>query len=234
MSFLSAWKAREIRALAPPEYTHGDPRQGDGGGLVVNSAALNPPRPDLRISGQQEYLNTMKTPLIFALVATALLLPATTQAAKGKDKVPDDRPKLGIIISESVGFRTPSIDDFIRLDIAFSRVAKERKWPVQIAMERFAANVPEYENEVTIFTQPIRQELPGEYTLRGWTTLTIAGKKHDFGIVKFDYRPRLGEWTDSWLEKFFLGFANAVADKIEPVLFPKDETAPAPEAAPTP
>jgi hypothetical protein len=162
----------------------------------------------------------MKTRLIFSIFAAALLVPIASHAATAKK--PDDRPKLGVIISENLGPRSASQDNFIRLDISFEAVAKERKWPVAIAMERFASNVPEYDPEVTIFMQPLRQEIPGEYTLRGWTTLTVNGEKHDFGIVTFRQHIRLGEMMDRTLEKIFLGFANAVADKVEPVLFPKE------------
>lgn len=168
----------------------------------------------------------MKTRLIFAILAATLVLPVAATAARKKES--DDRPKLAIVVSESLGSFNNSFDDFIRFDIAFTKVAEERKWPVQIVAERFAANLPDYENEVEIFTQPLRQWLPGEYTLRGWLTLTAGGKEHDFGIVSFDYRPRLGEPSDRLLEAIFLGFANAAADKIEPILFPKEDEKPAP------
>jgi len=166
----------------------------------------------------------MKTRFAFALVIVSLLLPTAAHAAKAKEQ--DNRPKLAIIVAESLGLRNNSFDDFIRLDIAFSRVAEERKWPVQIVAERFAANVPDYETELSIFLQPLRQLLPGEYTLRGWMTLTVRGEKHDFGIVKFDYRPRLGEPSDRFLEAIFLGLANAAADEVEPILFPKEDEKP--------
>lgn len=167
----------------------------------------------------------MKNNLSIALIATALLLPAVACAADEVAAPTEAKAQLAIIVSESVGFRSRPIDDYIRLDIAFTKTAKERKWPVEIVMERFAAGLPDYDREVTIFTQPIRQEIPGEFTMRGWVTLKTNGKKHDFGIVKVDFRPRLGEQMDDALQKLADRYAGAVGDKIEPILFPKEEPA---------
>ena len=169
----------------------------------------------------------MKTRLIFTLIAASLLAPVAVRAADEAKPAKEEKPKLAFIIAESLGFRTAPIDDFIRLDVAFNKVAEQRKWPVKVVMERFAANMPDYENAVTIFTQPIRQELPGEFTLRAWATLVVKGKKHDFGIVKADYRPYPGEWMDDALQKLNDKYANAVADKIDPILFPKEDAKPA-------
>jgi hypothetical protein len=165
----------------------------------------------------------MKTPRLFSLFAAlALALPAV-RAADEPAARSGPLPTLAIVISENLGRRATYNDDFHRLDMAFKRVAKERKWPVTIVVERFAANVPEYDTELSIFLQPLRQEMPGEFTLRAWTTLKVDGKKHDFGIVKYGEFRRLGERMDESIEKIFIGYANAAADKIEPVLFPKKE-----------
>jgi len=165
----------------------------------------------------------MKTRLLFSLFAAIALAPASTLAADEPAAQPEPNPTLAIIISEHLGRRTSQTEDFYRLESSFIRIAKERKWPVTLEVERFAANVPDYDTEVSLFLQPVRQELPGEYTFRAWTTLKVNGKKHDFGIVKFDYRPRPGEMTYDTLEKLHLGAARKIADKIEPVLFPKKE-----------
>jgi hypothetical protein len=163
----------------------------------------------------------MNTRAIFALIAATLLLPATAHAAT----VPDDRSKLPVVVVENLRNTGSAIDDFVRLDIAFEKVAKERKWPVAIEAERFAANTPDYETEVRIFPRPVRQELPDEFVFRGWLIVKVDGEKHDFGIIKFEYRPRPGEWGDDVLDKIFLGAARKMADKIEPLLFPKEKAA---------
>jgi len=161
----------------------------------------------------------MKTRITFALVAATLLMPAAAQAAKE----PDDRPALAIVVIENLRHSGGAITAVERLDMAFERVAKERKWPVAPKAERFAANTPDYETEMRIFTQPLREETPGELVFRGWVTLKVRGEKHDFGIVRFNYRPRLGEWMDRTLDNVYLGAAKAIADKAEPLLFPKEE-----------
>ena len=161
----------------------------------------------------------MNTRITFALIAATLFLPVAAHAAKE----PDDRPKLAVVVVENLRNTGNAIDDFVRLDMAFEKVAKERKWPVAIDAERFAANTPEHETEVRIFPRPIRQELPDEFVFRGWLTLKVDGEKHDFGIIKFEYRPRPGEWNDDVLDKIFLGAVRKMADKIEPLLFPKEE-----------
>ena len=159
----------------------------------------------------------MKTRFISSLLTVLLLAVATAQAAKA----PDDRPKLAIVVVDNVQSRQSAFTDFDRLDLAFQDVAKKRKWPVAIAAERFAANTPDHDTELRIVNQPLREEVPGEMTYRGWMTLTVAGVKHDFGIVSFRYYRRAGENADDMLEKIFRGAANAAADKIEPILWPQ-------------
>ena len=159
----------------------------------------------------------MKTSCNRFLLAAALLLTATACAADA----PPVRPKLAIVVVTNLQHQYGAIDDFDRLDLAFQQVARERKWPVAIAAERFAANTAEHETELRIFNRPLREETMNDLTFRGWMTLTVQGVKHDFGIVVFTYYRRPGESTDDVLEKVFRGAAEAAADKIEPILFPK-------------
>jgi hypothetical protein len=161
----------------------------------------------------------MKTHLAIALAAACLLLPAAATAAKE----PDDRPALAIVVVENLGHSGGAITAVERLDMAFNKIAKERKWPAKPNAERFAANTPDRETELRVFTQPLRNDVPGEITLRAWVTLTVDGRKHDFGIVKYDYRPRPGEQFEDTLQKVYVGGAAKIADKVEPLLFPKDE-----------
>lgn len=160
----------------------------------------------------------MKTPFTRSLLAAALLLTAATAHAA---KPADDRPKLAIVVVDNLQRHQGAVTDFDHLDLAFQYVAQQRKWPVAIAAERFAANTPDHETELRIFNQPLREETSGDLTFRGWMTLTLNGVKHDFGIVTFRYYHRPAESTEDVLEKIFRGAANAAADKIEPLLFPK-------------
>lgn len=161
-----------------------------------------------------------------ALLLVSLLLAAGVSHAKPAAKPPDDRPTLSIVVVDSLLYQQGAITDFDRLDIAFESIAKERKWPVQIKAERFSANTPAHETELRIFNQPLREETLGDVTFRGWMTLTVRGKKHDFGIITFRYYARPGENLDDLLEKVFRGAANAAAEKIEPILFPKPAATP--------
>jgi len=161
----------------------------------------------------------MKTRFAIALAAASLLLPVAAPAAKE----PDDRPVLAIVVVENLGHPGGAITAVERLDMAFDRIAKERKWPSRPEAERFASNTPDRETELRIFTQPLRNDVPGEITFRAWVTLTVGGEKHDFGIVKHDYRPRLGEQFDDTIQKVYVGGAAKIADKVEPLLFPIEE-----------
>jgi hypothetical protein len=154
-------------------------------------------------------LGLFASPPAFARADTAAATPAAPL------------PELALVVVETLN-RTPSAyDDFDRLDLAFQHVAAQRKWPVKIAAERFAANTPKHDLELRVVHQPIRQEMPGQLVFRAWMTLTDRGTKHDFGIVSFRYYPRPGQQNDDTLEKIFEGAAAAAADKIEPILFPK-------------
>jgi hypothetical protein len=169
----------------------------------------------------------MKTPTLQvrlvrpALAGLALLLGAVALPAKDAPPAPANQRELAVVIVDSLqNRRGGSISDFDRLDIAFHQLARQRKWPVTLKVERFAANTPAYETELRIVNRPLRQETPDALTFRGWMTLTVAGEKHDFGIVRYDYSPRPGEPTDDVLDKVFLGAARAAAAKFEPILFP--------------
>lgn len=163
----------------------------------------------------------MKPRLIIPLIAIGLLAPAAASAADEAQS--DPKPKLAVVVVESLRSHGGAITEVERIDMALAKVAKQRKWPVEIEVERFAANTPEHETELRIFPQPIRQELPDEFVFRGWVVLKVAGKEHDFGIIRFEYRPRPGEWMDDTLNKIFVGAMEKTADKIEPLLFPKEE-----------
>ena len=163
----------------------------------------------------------MKTRLqLFALLLASLFLTTTAMCAE-TTAPPQATRELAIVVVDSVHKQRGAITDFDRIDIAFTRVAKDRNWPVTIKAERFAANTPAHETELRIFNRPVRQETPGDLTFRGWVTLTVDGTKHDFGMILYRYYLRPGENMDDVLEKVFLGAAKVAADKIEPILFPE-------------
>ena len=150
-------------------------------------------------------------------------MPAATTFAVTDVKIHDERPKFTIVFVENL-LAQYSSTDFDRFDLAFRQVARERKWPVTVVAERFAANTTAHEAELRIFHRPLREESQFDLTFRSWMTLTIRGVKHDFGIVTFSYYRRFGESTDDALEKVFRGVALTAAAKIEPLLFAKPGT----------
>lgn len=153
--------------------------------------------------------------LFVSLSFTAFSAPAESTAT------PQPLSELAIVVVDTLNHQQGAITDFDRIDMAFQKLAKQRKWPVKIAAERFASNTPVRDTELRIFNQPLREETPGDLTFRGWITLMVNGTKHDFGVVTFRYYRRAGEHTDDVLEKVFLGAANAAAQKVEPILFPQ-------------
>jgi hypothetical protein len=155
-----------------------------------------------------------------ALLIVAVLLAACSVKAKEVARVPAPEGVLPVVITEAVGSMGNAFTDYDRLDVALKKVAKERNWPLQLSIEKFASNTLAYETELNINIQYVRQQIPGEYLYRGWTSLWLNGKFHDFKIVEFRYNYRAGEPTDRSLEKLFLGAAKTIADKIEPLLFP--------------
>lgn len=164
----------------------------------------------------------MKTRFVFSLLAAVLLSFAPAIRADEPAKAPDARPKLAIVVVDDLQ-RGGAITAFDRLDLAFQEVAAKRKWPLAVEAKRFAANAPAHDPELRIFNQPLRRDVPGELTFRGWMILTVQGVKHDFGIVTFRYSPRPLEQTDDVLEKIYRGAATAAAEKIEPILFPQPD-----------
>jgi hypothetical protein len=162
----------------------------------------------------------MKTHLAFtSLLFGSLFLTVVATRAQSTG-TPQPQRELAIVVVDAVQQQRGAITDFDRIEMAFQHVAKQRKWPVKIAAERFAANTPAHETELRIFNQPLQEDTPGDLTFRGWMTLTVNGTKHDFGMITFRYYRRAGEPTEDVLEKVFRGAANVAATKIEPILFP--------------
>ena len=169
----------------------------------------------------------MKTRLLLlSLLGAALGLAAVPVRAADAPPADEDRRQLVIVVVDTLQNQSSAITDFDRLDMAFQKVARQRKWPFKIKAERFAANTPDHETELHIVTQPLRRETPVDLTFRAWMTLTIEGKKHDLGIVTYRYHPRIGENMEDTLEKVFEGAAHTTALKIEPLLFSKFGAAP--------
>lgn len=154
---------------------------------------------------------------VLLLSSLAVVLPL----AAAKDKQPEPTDVLGVVITEPLRSRGQDDDDYNRLALAFETLGRRRGWPVKVEVERFAANNTVRDKELRVVTQSLRQVVPGTMEYRAWVTLVVGGQKHDFGVLRHDYMIRPGERTDLMLDRIFLGFAAAAADKIEPILFPQ-------------
>lgn len=159
------------------------------------------------------------------LLVAGLILSAGAARAAGPAPAQPSLPALPVVVVEYLQYSNGAITDFDRLELALKEVAQERHWPVTIAAERFASNTATRATELRIFPRRLREEFRLDLTFRGWVILTVQGMKHDFGIVTATYYPYPGESTDTAIEKAFRRAALAIADKVEPVLFPR--TAPA-------
>jgi len=153
------------------------------------------------------------------------LLTALAPVVRAADKAPTTVPPKGtlpLVIWETLGQQSFAITEFDRLDLAFRRVSAERKWPLKVVAERFAANVPDYTTELEIVPHPLLEE-SGALVFRGWTTLTVDGKTHDFGVIFYRAHPRPGENREDAVQKVFDDVAREIANKVEPLLFPKEK-----------
>ena len=164
----------------------------------------------------------MKTFFLFItllLGASGLTTVSHAEAAPG----PAQR-ELTIVVVESLGGRSFGEQWYDRIARVFTDVFEERKWPLKIKDERFAANTPDHELELRVFFHGLTRETPSELTFRGWIVLYADGKKHDFGMVKYRYLPRMGENMDDVLDKAVAGAARIAVEKMEPILFPGQST----------
>ncbi len=172
----------------------------------------------------------MKTRFLPAALFSALALLAAPATRAQNSPAPAPPPPaeaqrvLTLVVVDALGGGHGAITAFDRLDLAFHEVAKQRKWPIKIEAERFAANTTEHDPEVRIFYKGIQDELPGELTLRAWVTLTAQNQKHDFGMIRYRYDIRPGELAEDRTERLFRGAVAMIADKLEPVLFPKSKS----------
>jgi len=161
----------------------------------------------------------LRSILLAGVLATGIAGAAET--APAAPAAADAPREFTIVVVESIGPRPGDIDTFDRIAEVFTRVIKERKWPVKVKVERFASNLPAYETVLRVFYKGIHEEMPGELTFRAWMILEDHGEKHDFGIIPYRYTPRPGEPVEDSLQNTIRGAARDVAKKIEPILFPK-------------
>src|SRR5215203_2680702 len=116
----------------------------------------------------------MKTRLSFLSFVAAAFLVATGATRAETTATPEPVQELFIVVVDNLQGPRGAITDFDRIDMAFQKVAKQRKWPVKITAERFAANTSAHPIELRVYNQPLREESPGDLTFSGWMTLTVG------------------------------------------------------------
>jgi len=156
-----------------------------------------------------------------ALLALALALVASRSPAEPAADTRKDPGTLKIVVVEALIRGESRIDDYVRMEQVFTDVFGERKWPLKVAVERFASNTPDDGTQLRIFYKGIYPEGPDDLVFHAWMILTVDGVKHDFGMVNFRYIPRPSQSEDLILEHVVRGAAVIAADKVEGVLFPK-------------
>ena len=156
------------------------------------------------------------------LLSFAASLPTFAADAAASDKAAPTsaaQRTLTLTVVEPVDRRPDNSEFYNRLAYVFPKVFETRQWPLKIEVERFGANAPDYDLELRIFLQKIREETSGDLTFRAWMNLHDRGTKHDFGIVMYRLYPRAGQHLDDTLDELLRGAANAAAKKIEDALF---------------
>ena len=165
--------------------------------------------------------------VLCSLLLSALPFAGFATAAESNPTPAAKPPELTIVVIDSLSQGAATASNFDRIARMFTEVFVKQKWPVTIAVRRFGAGAPDYPVELRVFYEGIRQEVPGELTFRAWVTLIDHGKKHDFGIIKYQFFPRPSENVSDSLDKGVRSAAELVVPKVEPILFPK---APAPKS----
>lgn len=154
----------------------------------------------------------------------ALVLAVVPNAEARAAEITSDAPQqFTIVVVDSLRGNSSSINNFDRIARVFTGVFAERKWPVKISVEQFAANTPPHTIELRIFFQGMREEVIGDLTFSAWMILYDHGKEHDFGVVRFRYDTRPLEQMSDRLDRSARGAARIAASKIESILFPKEE-----------
>ena len=165
---------------------------------------------------------TLRNYWLILLLLGGVVLPAT---GRSETTSAGSQGELTIVVVESLRERSLGDSPYDRISRVFTDVFETRKWPVKIKDERFAANTPNHDLELRVFFHGIARDTPSELTFRAWILLYDHGKKHDFGMIRYRYSPRLGENMDDVLDKAVAGAARIAVEKIEPILFPDQSAA---------
>jgi len=166
----------------------------------------------------------MKNQFTLGTLLFALFLATQVAGAEQAAKPAADTPQeLSIVVVDSLSRGSGGYNAFNRIDRVFTNIFEKQKWPLKIAVERFASNTPAHEIELRIFYQGIFEEKFSDMTFHAWMTLTEHGKKHDFGVVKFSYYPHPGQRMEDIIDIVVRGAAELAVEKVGDVLFPKEE-----------
>jgi len=154
-----------------------------------------------------------------SLLVFLFLITGGSGATQRSDAVIEPLPEFSIVVVESLGRSIIENDAFDRIDRVFTRVIESRNWPLKVKVERFASNTPAHELELRIFYMGTASRSFADINFRAWMTLTVKGKKYDFGIIRYSYYPHVGERMEDLLDKVARGAAEETAAKVEELIF---------------
>lgn len=162
---------------------------------------------------------------MFICLALAAGVPARAEAAATQAPAAPAQDHLAVVFVDALRGNNNEYDNYDRVAWIFPEVFKARKWPVKVDVERFGSNSRAYPIELRVYFKGIRRETPVDLVFTAWVTLNDHGKKTDFGVIRYRYDIRPPELVDERLDNVFRGAATRIAEKVEPILFPKMDRA---------
>lgn len=171
-------------------------------------------------------MNVRTLPLALLFISIGTALPFAHAAESAAPAATGNARELVVTVVEPVDGRRGDADLYNRFARVFTTEFEARAWPLELRIERFGANSPDQPIDLRVFLQPVRQELPDQWTFRAWVKLTIDGQDHDFGILRSDLTPRPLQNMDDVLDRLAQGAARRILDKVAPVLFPQPDAQP--------
>jgi hypothetical protein len=160
----------------------------------------------------------MKNISIFRLWLIAVLLSAGLSARAETAPTAEAPTELTVVIIEPLTGDSFDERSYDRLARVFTESFEAKKWPFKIETERLSANERAHALELRVFFKGITYDTPDALTFRGWMIFQNHGTKHDFGIVRFNYSPRVGQSMHDNLDAVVRGAADTAAKKIDAIL----------------
>jgi hypothetical protein len=159
-------------------------------------------------------------PGFLSCVLSLGLLAAAAARLSAQSPTPAEPRTLTVVVSETLNRSAEGVSTYAAIEKVFTRVLSRQGWPVKVEVTRFASNNPDFDLELDVFFKSFNFETPDNLTVVAWFTLYDHGKKHDFGLLKFQLNQRPLDKRQDGFEAALRGEALLAAAKVGPVLFP--------------